>query len=86
MTETEATRVAIGLVHMMTRVAEALSAISVAQSEMARALSRIDAGAPPDPAAADRQRDLLSAAQGTIRNLAKEIESLIDLLEMEHRG
>lgn len=86
MTEAEMRRLAIGLMHTMTRIAEALSNLNAAQAIAAEALLRMSAGERLDPAVMRTHQEHMQAAQFAIRGLAKELEASIDLLEAGSRG
>ncbi|TQF77259.1 hypothetical protein FK498_13490 [Elioraea sp. Yellowstone] len=86
MTEAETRRIAIGLMHTMTRIAEALSNLNAAQTIAADALARLSAGEGLDPAALRTHQEHMQAAQVAIRGLAKDLEASIDLLEAGSHG
>lgn len=86
MTEAETRRIAIGLMHTMTRIAEALSNLCAAQALAAEALARLAAGERLDPGALRTHQEHMQAAQVAIRGLAKELEASIDLLEAASDG
>lgn len=86
MTEAETRRLAIGLMHTMTRIAEALANLNAAQTIATEALLRLAAGERLDPAALRTHEEHMQAAQFAIRGLAKELEASIDLLEQGPHG
>lgn len=86
MTEAEARRLAIGLIHSLTRIAEALASLHAAQGAVAEALGRLARGETLDRAAIALHQEHLQAAQIAIRGLAKELEAAIDLLETGRHG
>jgi Zn-dependent peptidase ImmA (M78 family) len=86
MNEAETRRLAIGLMHTMTRIAEALANLNAAQTIVTEAVLRLSAGERLDPAALRTHQEHMQAAQFAIRGLAKELEAAIDLLEAAPRG
>lgn len=86
MTDTEMRRLAIGLMHSMTRIAEALANLNAAQTIVTEAMLRLSAGERLDPAALRTHQEHMQAAQFAIRGLAKELEASIDLLEAGPHG
>ena len=79
-------RLAIGLMHSLTRIAEALANLNAAQTIATEALLKLSAGERLDPAALQTHQELMQAAQVAIRGLAKELEVSIDLLEAGPHG
>lgn len=86
MTEAETRRLAIGLMHTMMRIAEALANLNAAQTIVTEAVLRLAAGERLDPAALRTHQEHMQAAQFAIRGLAKELEASIDLLEAGPHG
>lgn len=86
MNDAEMRRLAIGLMHTMTRIAEALANLNAAQTIVTEALLRLSAGERLDPAALRTHQEHMQAAQFAIRGLAQELEASIDLLEAGPHG
>ncbi|WP_439580791.1 hypothetical protein [Elioraea sp.] len=86
MNDAEMRRLAIGLMHTMTRIAEALANLNAAQTIVTEALLKLSAGERLDPAALRTHQEHMQAAQFAIRGLAKELEASIDLLEAGPHG
>ena len=86
MNDAEMRRLAIGLMHTITRIGDALAKLNAAQTIVTEAVLRLSAGERLDPAALRTHQEHMQAAQFAIRGLAKELEASIDLLESGPHG